>query len=441
MTGQKNSTVNAPAFVKPLLIAGVVAMLLIEGWCGYQVHRLSHQREEYKKAYAFVNNVSFGLLSVDVWRDQVVAAASGEISSFRLSPEQEENLRSQINQSLHNLVDQAFQSINQKQKSIGGKLKKFAIKTMVDPKQVHAEVPGFTNKLMAEITKPSSYKRLANIADTAIAQIGRKIYDSSSMGTQYLMDSIYKRYDGRDKASFEKSIDTRVALIKEANWRYTYAMLGAAAIILLLLFVSRKKRNLQGVMTVLAVISALFLLVAGVSTTIIEIDALLEKLDLHLVSKAVSFTNQDLFFQSQSILEISRLLIGSGRVDSIIVGMMVLMFSVLFPLLKLIATAASRLRREWAESKTIYYFAFEASKWDMSNVMVVAILMTFIGFNGIVDSTLSSLNFSDSTMSSVTANKTSIQPGYIIYIGFVVFSISLSAMFKKICQSDIKQED
>lgn len=438
MTAQKHIITNAPAFVKPLLIACVVIMLLMEGWCGYQVHILSGQREEYKKADAFVNNVSFGLLSVDVWRDQVVAAATEEIGGFRLTPQQEEDMRKQIDQALHGMVDQAFQSINQKQKTIGGKLKKLAIKTIVDPKQVHAEVPGFTKKLMAEITKPSSYKRITNIADTAIAQLGRKIYDSSTMGTQYLMDSIYKRYDGVDKAGFEKNIAARVAFIKETNWQYTYAMLGAAAVILLLLFMSRKKRNLQGAMTVLSVVAALLLLVIGVTTTIIEIDALLEKLDLHLVSKAVSFTKQDLFFQSQSIIEITRLLIGSGRVDSLIVGLMVLIFSVLFPLVKLAAIAVSRLRRKWAKNKTVYYFAFEAGKWDMSNVMVVAILMTFIGFNGIVDSTLSSLNFTDSTMSSVTANNTSIQPGYIIYIGFVVFSLVLSTMFKKICQSDIE---
>jgi hypothetical protein len=74
---------------------------------------------------------------------------------------------------------------------------------------------------------------------------------------------------------------------------------------------------------------------------------------------------------------------------------MILIFAVLFPLVKLVSIALCTLSpNKWARNKNIYYFAFEASKWDMSNVMVVAILMTFIGFNGIVDSTLSSLNFS-----------------------------------------------
>ncbi len=425
-------TPTAPFFVKFLLITGVVVLLLIEAWCGYQVHKLSGKREEYKMAYAFVNNVSFGLLSVDVWRDQVVAAASGEIGEFSLSPEQKEDLRKQINQQLNGLVDQAFQAIDKPQKSIGGKLKKLAIKTIVDPKQIHAEVPGFTKKLMAEITKPSSYKRITNIADTALAQMGRKIYDSSMMGTQYVMDSIYKKYDAPDKDAFQKNIAARLATIKEANWQYTYGMLGAAALILVVLLLLRKKIYLHGPLSVLAVAAAVMLLIIGVTTTIIEIDATLDKLDLHLVNKAVSFTNQDLFFQSQSIIEVSNLLARSGRVDSLIVGMMILLFSVLFPLLKLVAIAISKISpRRWAKNKVVRYFGFEANKWDMSNVMMVAILMTFIGFNGIVDSTLSSLNFTDSTITSVTANNTTIQPGYVIYVAFVVFGFVMSGVLKK----------
>ena len=54
----------------------------------------------------------------------------------------------------------------------------------------------------------------------------------------------------------------------------------------------------------------------------------------------------------------------------------------------------------------------------MADVLVIAILMTFIGFNGIVNNTLSDLNMNNGTITSITTNNTSIQPGYIIFIGF-----------------------
>jgi hypothetical protein len=427
MTERNLSNHTAPAFIRPLLIAGLAILLLIEAWCGYQVHGLTEKRKEYKMDYAFVNSVSFGLLSVDVWRDQVVAAASDEIGDFRLSAEQQQDLRKQIDQQLHSLVDQAFQSINKKQKSIGDKLKKFAVKTLVDPQQVHSEVPGFTKKLMAEITKPASYKRIANIADTALAQLGRKIYDSSLASTRNVMDSIYKKYEATDRASFEKNNATRGNGVKEAAWQYTYGLLGAAALIVLVWLLLRKKRYLQAPLCVISIVAAMLLLVIGVTTTMIEIDARIEKLDLHFLSKAISFQNQDLFFQSQSIMDVINLLIRSGRVDSLIVGMMVLIFAVLFPLVKLVAIAMSAISpNKWAKIENVDYFAFGASKWDMSNVMVVAILMTYIGFNGIVDSTLSTLNINDGSVTSITTNNTTIQPGYIIFIAFVgiVFAIS-----------------
>ncbi|MEO8173840.1 MAG: paraquat-inducible protein A [Sediminibacterium sp.] len=427
MTAQNDMKHTGPGFLKPLLIGGLVIVLLIEAWCGYKVHGLTEKRKEYKTDYAFVNNVSFGLLSVDRWRDQVVASAGDKIDDFHLTPEQEDGMRKEINKGLHGMVDEAFQSINQKQKSIGGKLKKFAVKTLVDPKQVHAEVPGFTQKLMAEITKPASYRRITNIADTALAQLGRKIYDSSVASTQSVMDSIYKKYEATDKAGFEKTNEIRANGVKEGAWKYTYWLLGTALLFPLVWFLFRKKTTLEASFCILSIAAAIVLLVIGVTTTMIEVDARIEKLELPLMGKAVSFENQDLFFQSQSIMDVIKLLLGSGRVDSLIVGLMVLIFAILFPLVKLVAIGMSAISpNKWAKISNIDYFAFGASKWDMSNVMVVAILMTYIGFNGIVDSTLSSLNVNDGSMTSITTNNTTIQPGYIIFILFVgiVFAIS-----------------
>src|ERR1700740_1150381 len=126
MTDHTSSTKKMKGFHKLLLIAGVVAIVVFEAFCGWKVHGLSEQQKEYKLDYAFANNVQYGLLSVDVWREQVVSAASSEIRQYRLSPEQQAELRKEINQLLNTLVAHAFEIINRPQKSIGGKLKKLA---------------------------------------------------------------------------------------------------------------------------------------------------------------------------------------------------------------------------------------------------------------------------------------------------------------------------
>ncbi len=121
-----------------------------------------------------------------------------------------------------------------------------------------------------------------------------------------------------------------------------------------------------------------------------------------------------------------------------IVGVLILVFSILFPITKLLSTGVYMLdKRKWAKNKVIHYFAFESGKWSMADVLVIAILMTFIGFNGIVNSTLSDLNMDNGTITSLTNNNTAIQPGYIIFIGFVFYSFALSNILKTLRISGI----
>jgi hypothetical protein len=41
-------------------------------------------------------------------------------------------------------------------------IKKFAIKALVDQQNIHQQVLGFAHKIIIEVTKPSSYRRLQN---------------------------------------------------------------------------------------------------------------------------------------------------------------------------------------------------------------------------------------------------------------------------------------
>jgi hypothetical protein len=68
----------------------------------------------------------------------------------------------------------------------------------------------------------------------------------------------------------------------------------------------------------------------------------------------------------------------------------------------------------------------------MADVFVVALLMTFIGFNGIVTSKLETMNYHDLPITSISTTNTTVQPGYIIFISFVIYSFVLSAILSKI---------
>lgn len=416
-----------------LMIVGVSLILAAETFCGYQVHILSNRQQEYKRDYSVANSVSFGLLSVDIWRDEIISAASSEIKQYRLTNSQQEDLKKEIEKILHGLVDTAFGVINKPQKTVGGKLKKMAVNALVSQNKIQEQVPGFAQKIMTEITKPSSYKRIANIADTALAKMGKKTYDSSMAVTKKTMDSIFIKYGVHDKSAFNEKNGADLVQIRKQTYAWCFGMLGCIVCIVLIWAFLRNRQELHIALYFLSVVAGLLLLVVGLTSTMIEIDARIASMDFHLIGQNVLFKDQVLFFQSKSIIDVVVLLIRTGKADSQIVGILIMCFSVLFPFMKLLSTGLSLVsEKKLAKNKIIHYFAFESGKWSMADVMVVAILMTFIGFNGIVENTLSDLNIQEESITSITTNNTSIQPGYLIFIGFVLFGFLLSAILKRI---------
>ena len=55
-----------------------------------------------------------------------------------------------------------------------------------------------------------------------------------------------------------------------------------------------------------------------------------------------------------------------------------------------------------------------------------------MGLNGILESQLSGLNMKDDVIYTNTVNYSSLQAGYIIFVGYVVFAKTLSYFLKRI---------
>jgi hypothetical protein len=289
------------------------------------------------------------------------------------------------------------------------------------------------DKLVAEITKPAVYQKLTAAADTALSELSKKAFDSAAASNGHLMDSVYRRHGATDRVTFERETTIRLAQITKQTYQYAWGMLGCIGVILLTWLLLRNRRPLHKTLFLLSVVSAIILLVVGLSTTMIEIDARIAKMDLHFLGRTISFEDQGLFFQSKSIVDVVALLLDTGRIDSQVVGILILVFSVLFPFMKLGSTGLVLMsEKRWAKKGFFQWFAFESGKWSMADVMVVALLMTFIGFNGIVTSKLETMNYQDLPIASISTTNTTVQPGYIIFISFVMYSFVLSTILLKI---------
>src|SRR5690606_6650973 len=124
--------------------------------------------------------ITYGLLSVNAWRDHMVRVVTNRIDDFEFSPDQEATLKLEISGILHAVINKADSMINLKQKTLGGKIKKVAIKAMVNEDKLHAKVPEFSETIVKEITKKKNKERLKFLIQSKLEEFGSITYDSAN---------------------------------------------------------------------------------------------------------------------------------------------------------------------------------------------------------------------------------------------------------------------
>ncbi|HWB93928.1 MAG TPA: paraquat-inducible protein A [Puia sp.] len=436
------------------LLILVLVLLVAAAICGRQIHTLSQRQKSIKRDYSIINSVSYGLLSVSRWRDLLVRSVSRQIDSFSLTKPEQDSLRKEIRGLLDALIDKADSIMSRPQRSIGGKLRKLAFKAFVKPSDLHKETPAFADKIMHEIMRPRSRERLSALARSKLQELGQQTYDSAHDQQVKQFDSVFRIYHVSTADAFNQQTTRELAIIKHRMYGYVAGMLVSLVVLLGIWYWLHKRRDLHKLLFILSIAMAFIFLLTGLTSVMIEIDARIDSLNFHLIGETISFKDQVIFFQSKSIVDVVLLLMRTGKYDSILVGALILCFSIVFPISKLVCTGIwiegddgdravessrrttprSADRRRWMRGKVVTYFAFHSGKWSMADVMVVAIFMAYIGFNGIFNDQMSDLNVQTTAFSSIATNRTSLQPGYIVFVSFVLFGLILSQLLQWIAK-------
>lgn len=129
------------------------------------------------------------------------------------------------------------------------------------------------------------------------------------------------------------------------------------------------------------------------------------------------------FFQMKSIFSVIKLLFKEGN---IVVGTVILLFSVVTPLMKL-SFSILCLYTKAHKSKAINFVIHKLSKWSMLDVFVVALFMAFLSFKNM-----------DTSGAEVITN---ILMGGYYFLGFVLISIISSYIIDASVKYKIKKEN
>jgi uncharacterized membrane protein len=423
---------------KVVLILGLSILLCGEGYFGYRLHSLSNQQKQIKTDYSNINNITLGLFSVEQWRGKVGGIVNHQVRHFTMTPKQKRELQTEVEQIILALVNKAEALLNKKPKSIGGKLKKLAVKTFVNTDKIKAQVPVFAKKIIAKIDNPANKSKLSDMALNKFKQVQHTgTLDSTITANDSVTDKIYSKYHVATAQEFNSKLIALLNNIRTTTYIYSFAMLGGIVVVLICWWLFRYRVDLHITLFIMSLLFAFILLAVGLTASMIEVGARIKSLDFVLLGEHVVFKNQVLFFQSKSILDVVKVLIKQPAADSILVGILILVFSILFPLMKLSSTGIHLLsKRKLAENRFIKYFAFQSGKWSMADVIVIGILMVYIGLNGLLESQLANLNIKSDFLTIITTNNTALQPGYIIFICFVLYGLILSTILKFITPYD-----
>jgi len=157
-------------FQRSLLVIFTGALLLVAGWSSYHIYKFSNEVADIKKDYSEINSITHGILSVNIWRDHLTSMVLNRIDDFEFTEAKEDTLVFQVENILSAGIDKGAALLDQKQKGLKAKLRKFAVKTLVPEDKIRALVPMFAQTIVTEIQKPENKEALKYVIKSKLQE-------------------------------------------------------------------------------------------------------------------------------------------------------------------------------------------------------------------------------------------------------------------------------
>lgn len=427
-----NSAIKYIVFV---CLLGLVGYGAIEGYALYQDQK---KISKIKEDFAEINKINYGLFNMELWKEKAMNIFTNKIDDFKISPGVYNELEGEVMKYLDQVYDEYIGS---------GKL--------IDEMIAEAEKSGAVNKIFLnlikgnigdQVKKLNIDKQLPKIAKA----ISREIKNNEPKLRYYIQEglqnmlfvggepvayqdprvSVYNHYGAETLAETNIILKEQISTLKssmDADLQRVVIILGVALLLGILLYKVLGFKLFVSHMTILSVV----LLVLGVSMPMIELDARLNAFEMNLLSNKVGFDEQVLYFQSKSILQVTETLITEAGTDLMIVGYMILMFSVVFPFIKLILSALFLFSQKVANSKLAKGIIFHLGKWSMADVFVIAMFMAYIGFHGLLTSQLGDISRNETGFAIETLNYSKLSPGALFFTSYCILSIILGILINR----------
>lgn len=381
------------------------ALLLANIYLVYRAIALNRELKIYEYDYASLNSIKYGLLNEHVWKAQISEILTQEIENAM----QSKNLQPKLSKAIKNTIEAEIENI----------LPDFDL-LFISKSDIMATIR--ESELSAKIVSHLTGMAL-DIADEM--EIEKVLFDGLSRAfgeirqSEEKILSIINKYQCKDFDDCDAFLFREILLAsEEEDTLLLYSFITTLALIIVILFMARSFRKTA---FLLLTATSVTLLIPGLVLPFINLDARIDYIEVSLFGQEITFFNQVVMFQSKSILEIVSSLISHPDTKVISVGILVLLFSLVTPVFKLISSLMIHLG--FIKSKTYIKFVLALGKWSMADVFTVALFMAYLGMNGLVNSNLSQLDQQQADTIINTANYTRFKPGLIFFVGFTLVGL------------------
>ena len=406
-------------------------------WLAWQIRIEQKQIEEKEAIYAEIHRINYGLFNMQAWKEKAFYVFTGHISQFKISPSAYKEAETELRKYLYSVYEKyladgsLFNDVFEKAEK-NGKVNKMILKlfkdniaSQVEALNIKSQIPAMAKQLAAELK--NNEPRFQELMQQELVRL-LQFKDKYSFRDP--RQALFDQLGCKNAAEARSLLNQQLIHHKSHQYQLNLALMVlviTTLIYLTWLYLKSSPAWAVGGMTLFSML----LLALGISLPMIVIDARLNSFVFNLFEQDLSFDEQIVFYQSKSILDVTKNLIESTGFDLKLVGVMILCFSVIFPLIKLVLGGVflqyPMLQGSRFARNTIFYLG----KWSMADVFVVALFMAYIGFYGLFDAQLHQLENNKGGFAIETVNYTHLSAGALFFTTYCLLSIVLGLLINK----------
>lgn len=430
MTDTKTTATPTETARTNILLA---SLLLLMAVLTTNLINLLHQHQQLVQDRAELRHVRYGMLNADKWVSQASEIVEQRVREIELRGEQREAMKKALERILDTLITEADRQLKLQHTSgdwwdrTTGKIKESLRGTLMDVDTIKAGIPEYAEQILTELENPETRHDINVFLTGMISDITTTTFGQVDEAPRE--DILQRNRCSGSITDCKLQInDQLVSTDQRASFLAKLTLLCAALMLLLVAHNNNPKNRLQWM---LLSGGAVLLLLCGILTPMIEVEAQISELRFVLMGKPLEFFNEVLYFQSKSILDVVSILMATNAAKTMLVGVLLVTFSIIFPGLKLLASVFYVYQPEFSRrSQVVQFFALKSGKWSMADVMVIAILMAYVGFDGMINSQLNLISRGATTagIEVLTTNGTALQPGFFMFLAFCIYSLLVSTL-------------